>query len=138
MTVNRRRPFSSAVLPAPPPYFPRSDIPRRRSVVARCRGATPAPNVQPGSLFAAGEPKNQSHIDDPVLADMLVRRRRTTDVVKRREIVHEIQRHRAKQQYAVATPRQIYVAPWDGALKNYGSNLGYDWGGRVAAAWLAR
>ena len=92
-------------------------------------------------LFAQyypGEPKNQSHINDPVLADMLVRQRRTIDVAKRRELVHEIQRYLAKQQYYVATPSQIYVAVWDGALKNYGPNLGYDWGGRVTAAWLDR
>ena len=57
-------------------------------------------------LFAQyypGEPKNQSHINDPVLADMLVRQRRTYDVAKRREIIHEIQRYLAKQQYYVTT-----------------------------------
>jgi peptide/nickel transport system substrate-binding protein len=27
---------------------------------------------------------------------------------------------------------------WDGALKNYGPNLGYDYGGRLTAAWLDR
>ena len=29
-------------------------------------------------------------------------------------------------------------AVWDGALKNYGPNLGYDYGGRLMAAWLDR
>ena len=32
----------------------------------------------------------------------------------------------------------IYIAVWDGALKNYGPNLGYDYGGRLLAAWLDR
>ena len=32
----------------------------------------------------------------------------------------------------------IYVAVWDGALKNYGPNLGFDYGGRLVAAWLDR
>lgn len=27
---------------------------------------------------------------------------------------------------------------WDGALKNYGPNLGYDYGGRLMSAWLDR
>jgi len=27
---------------------------------------------------------------------------------------------------------------WDAAVKNYGPNLGYDWGGRLLAAWLDR
>jgi hypothetical protein len=30
------------------------------------------------------------------------------------------------------------VAIWESALKNYGPNLGYDFGGRVTAAWLDR
>ena len=34
----------------------------------------------------AGELKNQSHVKDPVLADMLIRQRRTADVAKRREV----------------------------------------------------
>jgi peptide/nickel transport system substrate-binding protein len=88
--------------------------------------------------YYPGETKNQSHINDPVLADMLVRQRRTFDVAKRREIIHEIQRYLAKQQYYVATPSSVYVAVWDGALKNYGPNLGYDYGGRLLAAWLDR
>jgi len=27
---------------------------------------------------------------------------------------------------------------WEGALKNYGPNLGSDYGGRLMAAWLDR
>lgn len=92
-------------------------------------------------LFAQyypGEPKNQSHINDPVLADLLVRQRRTADLAKRREVIHEIQRYLAKQQYYVTTPGGVAIAVWDGVVKNYGPNLGYDWGGRVTAAWLDR
>ena len=32
----------------------------------------------------------------------------------------------------------VAIAVWDGALKNYVPNLGYDWGGRLLAAWLDR
>jgi len=85
-----------------------------------------------------GELKNQSHVNDPVLGDMLVRQRRTVDVAKRRELLHEIQRHLAKQQYYVYASSGIAIGVWDGALKNYAPNLGYDWGGRVTAAWLDR
>src|SRR6185503_11628996 len=84
------------------------------------------------------EPKNQSHISDPVLTDMLVRQRRTFDVNKRRELIFEVQRYLAKQQYYVQIPSGVYIAVWEGALKNYGPNLGYDYGGRLAAAWLDR
>ena len=100
------------------------------------------PFLEPDNfLFAQyypGEPKNQSHIGDPVLADMLVKQRRTFDAAKRRETIVEIQRYLAVKQYYVTTPSQIYVAVWDGALKNYGPNLGYDYGGRMMAAWLDR
>ena len=88
--------------------------------------------------YYPGELKNQSHINDPVVADMLIRQRRTPDVAKRREVVFDIQRHLAKQQYYVQLPSPTHVAVWDGALKNYGPNHGYDYGGRLMAAWLDR
>lgn len=100
------------------------------------------PFLEPDNfLFAQyypGEPKNQSHINDPAVADLLVRQRRTFEVAKRREVIHEIQRYLAKQQYYVQVPSGIYVAVWEGALKNYGPNVGYDYGGRLVAAWLDR
>jgi peptide/nickel transport system substrate-binding protein len=100
------------------------------------------PFLEPDNfLFAQyypGEPKNQSHINDPVLADMLVKQRRTFDVAKRREVLHEIQRYLAKQQYYVQVPSSVQIAVWDNALKNYGPNQGYDYGGRLLAAWLDR
>ena len=30
------------------------------------------------------------------------------------------------------------VSVWEGALKNYGPNLGFDLGGRLTGAWLDR
>jgi peptide/nickel transport system substrate-binding protein len=84
------------------------------------------------------ELKNQSHIVDPVVDDMLVRQRRTLDMTKRREIIYDIQRHLATQQYYVQMPSGVYIAVWEGALKNYGPNMGYDYGGRLMAAWLER
>jgi peptide/nickel transport system substrate-binding protein len=89
-------------------------------------------------LHVPGELKNQSHVNDPVLTDLLVRQRRTFDVARRRELIHEIQRYLARQQYYVNQPSQVYIGVWDGALKNYGPNLGYDYGGRLLAAWLDR
>jgi peptide/nickel transport system substrate-binding protein len=88
--------------------------------------------------YYPGEIKNHGHINDPVVADMLVRQRRTADVAKRREIIYEIQRYLAKQQYYVQMPSAIQIAIWDGALKNYAPNVSYDYGGRLVAAWLER
>jgi peptide/nickel transport system substrate-binding protein len=100
------------------------------------------PFLEPDSFlynqYYPEESRNQSHINDPVLADMLVRQRRTQDVPKRREQIFDIQRYLAKQQYYVTTPSGVYVAVWDGALQNYGPNVGYDYGGRLMAAWLNR
>ena len=88
--------------------------------------------------YYTGEPRNRSHVNDPVLDDLLARQRRTSDVKARREVINEIQRYLAKQQYYVHAPTGKYIAVWDGALKNYGPNLGYDYGGRVREAWLHR
>ena len=100
------------------------------------------PFLDPDNFVTAthlpGESKNQSHVNDPVLTDMLVRQRRTVDVAKRREILHEAQRYLAKQQYYLQMPSAINIGVWDGALKNYSPNLGYDYGGRLIAAWLDR
>jgi peptide/nickel transport system substrate-binding protein len=101
-----------------------------------------APFLEPdGFLFfqySPGEARNVSMVNDPVVADMLVRQRRILDVAKRREIIFEIQRYLAKQQYYVQLASAVYVAVWDRALRNYGPNLGFDWGGRLMAAWLDR
>jgi len=88
--------------------------------------------------YYTGEPRNRSHVKDPALDDLLVRQRRAMDVKARREIINDIQRHLARQQYYVHAPAGTYIAVWDGALKNYGPNLGYDYGSRLVAAWLDR
>jgi peptide/nickel transport system substrate-binding protein len=83
-------------------------------------------------------PRNIAKVNDPVLTDLLLRQRRVQDPVKRRELIHDIQRHVATQAYYVAVFSEVATAVWDGALKNYGPNLGYDYGGRLQAAWLDR
>ena len=88
--------------------------------------------------YYPGEMKNHGIINDPVVADMLVRQRRTIDPAKRKEVIFEIQRYLAKQQYYAQLASGIYIAVWDRAVKNYGPNLGYDYGGRLTAAWLDR
>jgi len=88
--------------------------------------------------YYTGEPRNRSHVKDPALDDLLVRQRRAMEVKARRDVINDIQRHLARQQYYVHVPSGPYVAVWDGALKNYAPNLGYDYGGRLVAAWLDR
>ena len=88
--------------------------------------------------YYPGETKNHGIINDPVVADMLVRQRRTLDIAKRREVIYDIQKYLAKQQYYIQMPSAVYVFVWDGAVKNSGPNLGDDQGGRLTAAWLDR
>jgi peptide/nickel transport system substrate-binding protein len=100
------------------------------------------PFLEPDSFlfgqYYTGEPRNRSHVNDAVLDDLLVRQRRTADVKQRRDVIHQVQRHLAKQQYYIHVPSGQYIAVWDPALKGYGPNLGYDYGGRLIAAWLER
>jgi hypothetical protein len=77
-------------------------------------------------------------VADPALDDLLVRQRRTLDPRGRREVLNQIERHLARQQYYLQAPSGTYVGVWDGALKNYAPNLGFDYGGRLVAAWLDR
>jgi len=88
--------------------------------------------------YYPGELKNQSHINDPIVADMLVTQRRTQDLAKRRKIIYDIQRHLANQQYYVQLASATQIAVWDPAVKNYATNVSYDYGGRLQAAWLDR
>ena len=74
----------------------------------------------------------------PPLTDLILRQRRVRDLAKRRELVHQIQRHLGKQVYRAEAYSIVALAVWDPALKNYGPNLGYDYGGRLTAAWLDR
>jgi peptide/nickel transport system substrate-binding protein len=90
------------------------------------------------SQYMPGEPRNQSHVNDAVVTDLIVRQRRTLDAAKRRDVIHGLQRHLAGQQYYVAIHSGLSVACWESALRNYGPNLGYDIGGRLTAAWLDR
>lgn len=60
------------------------------------------------------------------------------DVAKRRELIHDIQRHLVRQVYRAEAYSTVLMAVWDPALKNYGPNLGFDYGGRLIAAWLDR
>jgi peptide/nickel transport system substrate-binding protein len=103
-------------------------------------GATPFldPDNYLFTNYAPGHPRNVAKVNDPVLTDLLVRQRRTSDPAARRRLLHEIQRHVAVQQYIMEIYSPVVIFVWDAALKNYGPNLGYDYGGRLVAAWLDR
>jgi peptide/nickel transport system substrate-binding protein len=89
-------------------------------------GATPFldPDSYLYTNFAPGHPRNVAKVDDPMLTDLLLRQRRTADVAARRQLIHDIQRHAAVQQYIVEVYSPVTIFVWDGKLKNYGPNLG--------------
>jgi len=53
-------------------------------------------------------------------------------------VINQIERNVARQQYYVQAPSGTYTSVWDPALTNYRPSLGYDYGGRLLAAWLDR
>jgi ABC-type transport system substrate-binding protein len=96
------------------------------------------PALDPWNFMAQylpDEPKNQSHVKDPALADMILNTRRIMDDKKRQQQINNIQKHIADQAYYVRIPSSVLIAALDPALENFAPNLGYDYGGRMMAAW---
>ena len=67
---------------------------------------------------------------------MVKLQRRTFDVAKRRDIIYDIQRYVAQQAYLLFGPSVSAMAAWEPYVKNFGPNIGHDYGGRMMAAWL--
>jgi len=102
------------------------------------RGGTPIADLSLYNFHVPGEALNSSGVDDPKLTDMIRLQRRTLDPVKRREVVHDIQRYLAEQMYYHYGPSVSTVAAWEPYVKNFAPNLGHDYGGRLMVAWLDR
>src|SRR5215831_14719143 len=100
------------------------------------------PFLEPDSFLSTDylpdSPRNVLKVNDPPLTDLILRQRRVRELAKRRELIHDIQRYLGKQVYRAEAYSIVALAVWDPALKNYGPNLGYDYGGRLTSAWLDR
>ncbi len=99
------------------------------------RGGTTDPDTYFTSLLP-GEPLNSAGVNDPKLTEMIKLQRRTFDEKKRREIVFDIQRLVSQQVYYSYGPSVSCVAAWMPHVKNFGPNIGHDYGGRLMTAWL--
>jgi peptide/nickel transport system substrate-binding protein len=86
--------------------------------------------------YTPGLPTNMGGVSDPRLTELIRRQRRTLDVAKRREILHEIQRYLSQQTYYLYGPSVTAVAAWDRRVKNFAPNVGDDYGGRLMLTWL--
>jgi len=99
------------------------------------RGGTTDPDTY-FTVLMPGEPLNSGGVNDPKLTEMIKLQRRTFDEKKRREIVFDIQRLVSQQVYYAYGASVSAVAAWMPYVKNFGPNIGHDYGGRLMAAWL--
>lgn len=82
--------------------------------------------------------RNLSYVHDPDMERLARAQRREKDLQKRRDLLAELSRKAAVNQYYIHFNASVYVASWPRYVKNFQTNLGYDYGGRMEAAWFAR
>ena len=104
-------------------------------MILTLRGGTTDPDTY-FTLFLPGEPLNSSGVNDPKLTEMIKLQRRTFDDKKRREILYDIQRYASQQVYYGFGVSVSAVGAWMPYVKNFGPNIGHDYGGRLMVAWL--
>jgi peptide/nickel transport system substrate-binding protein len=102
------------------------------------RGAWADPEAYFYRWYMPGQPLNVWGVNDPKLTDMIRLQRRTFDVAKRRQVVFDIQRYLADQALFGVDGSIKILSAWDAHIKNYMPNNGFDYGGRLMAAWIDR
>lgn len=80
--------------------------------------------------------RNLSFVDDPDMTRLVKAQRVVKDVEKRQALITELSRKAAINQYYIHFNSSVYVASWPPYVKNFNTNLGYDYGGRMEAAWF--
>jgi peptide/nickel transport system substrate-binding protein len=100
------------------------------------RGAWADPEAYIYRWYMPGQPLNVWGVNDPKLTDMIKLQRRTVDVAKRKQVLFDIQRYLGDQALFGADGSIKILSAWDAHIKNYGPNNGFDYGGRLMAAWI--
>jgi len=100
------------------------------------RGAWVDPEAYFYRWYMPGQALNVWGVNDPKLTDMINLQRRTPDVAKRKQVVFDIQRYLAEQAYAPVDGSVKVISAWEPYIKNYMPNNGFDYGGRLMAAWI--
>src|SRR5437870_3905764 len=100
------------------------------------RGAWADPEAYFYRWYMPGQPQNVWGVNDPKLTEMIKLQRRTFDVGKRKQIVFDIQRYLAEQALFGVDGSIKIVSAWDAHIRNYMPNNGFDFGGRLMAAWI--
>ncbi len=88
--------------------------------------------------YIPGRRANLSFVNDAEMERLARAQRREKDVRKRKAILDELSRKAAINQYYIHFNSTVYVASWPPYVQNYNTNLGYDYGGRMEAAWFAK
>jgi peptide/nickel transport system substrate-binding protein len=88
--------------------------------------------------YVPDQPRNRSHVNDPKMTALAKEQRRTQEREARKQLIFDMQRYAAAQQYYVYLFSQIYTSSWQPYVKSYAPNLTFDYGSRVAALWLER
>ncbi len=88
--------------------------------------------------YTPDQPRNRSRVNDLTLAAMVKEQRRVKASEARKQLIFDIQRYAAEQQYYVYLSSAIITASWQPYLKNFAPNLTADFGSRIAASWLDR
>ena len=68
------------------------------------------------------QPRNSGHVNDPKLTAMLKEQRRTKDLEARKQLIFDIQRYVAEQQYYVIPTSTMITGSWQPYVKNYAPN----------------
>ena len=88
--------------------------------------------------YASDSSRNIGHVNDPTLTAMLKAQRRTKDLEARKQLIIDIQRYVAEQQYYVYLNSTTVTTSWQPYVKNFAPNHSFDYGNRAAALWLER
>lgn len=99
-------------------------------------GAGTEPEVYVKTLYEPDGTANSSHVNDPKMTELLYKQSITKDLEQRQQVFAEIQRYAADRMYYVYNTASVYVASWQPYVKNFNTNLGYDYGGRMQGAWI--
>ena len=100
------------------------------------------PGWEPGSIlygsYAPDSLRNTSHVNDPTLTAMLKEQRRTKDLTARKQLIFDIQRYEAEQQYYVYLACPTQTGSHQPYVKNYAANSLEEYGMAAAMLWLDR
>jgi peptide/nickel transport system substrate-binding protein len=107
----------------------------RMLVTLRDGATTTDPDIYFGALLP-GNPLNTSGVNDPKLTEMIKLQRRTFKEGKRRDIVHDIQRYCSQQVYYAYGGSVSVVSAWQRNVRDFGPNIGHDYGGRLMYAYF--